>query len=608
MNKIHEKLKNLPALPGVYLMKSASGNIIYVGKSKMLKNRVRQYFQNSEKIGKVQAMVENIADFEYIVTDTEMEALVLECNLIKKHKPYYNILLKDSKQYPYIKLTLNEPYPRMLLARKILKDDAKYFGPYTAGVASDTMDVIKKAFKIATCKRVFPRDIGKERPCLNYHINLCAAPCINKVTQEEYRQIFSDICDFLSGDISGIIKRLKLEMLSASENMEFEKAADLRDKITRIESMSEKQKITLPGGGDKDIIAVVTGEIMANVQIFNVREGKLIGRNQMWLDFSLNETDKEILSKFIAQYYMESEFIPKEILINIMPEDEQVIGQWLSEKAGHKVVLRVPQKGKGLDIIKMAVKNANQAIEEQGKLKQAQKEQNKQAIEELQNSLGIMPLQRIEAFDISNTQGQNSVGSMVVFENGVPENSEYRHFKIKTVDKIDDYASTKEVVTRRLARLLSEREEKDSKFNKMPDVIFADGGYAHAVIINEAASGVGLNIPVFGMVKDAHHRTKALINTDGEIIALSQNAFRLIAEIQEEVHRVAISYHRKLMDADMKRSALDSIPGIGAKRKKQLLRTFGSVAGIKNATVAEIAAVDGISAAVAENIYRYLND
>ena len=609
MDKIQEKLKKIPALPGVYIMKAAGGKIIYVGKSKTLKNRVRQYFQKSGHNGKVGAMVENIEDFEYIVTDTEIEALVLECNLIKKHKPYYNILLKDSKQYPFIKLTTNQAWPKMSLVRKSAKDGAKYYGPYTAGVARDTMDVIRKVFKIPTCKKAFPRDIGKDRPCLNYHIGICVAPCTGRLGQTEYMQIFSDISDFLDGKTSGILKRLKEEMNDCAQALEFEKAADLRDKIHRIEAIRDKQNITIPGGGDKDILALARGDSAANIQIFNIRSGKLLGRNQLWLDFSLGETDAEIFAKFITQYYIESEYIPKEVLLNLLPEDAEVISSWLSEKTGGKVSLRVPQKGSGADIVRMAVKNAKQAIEEQGSLKQAQREQNKQALEELSAALGFsLPLQRIEAYDISNTQGQNSVGSMVVFENGVPENSEYRHFKIKTVDQIDDYASTKEVVTRRLNRLLQERSGQEGKFSKMPDAIFADGGYAHALTIFSAVESAGLSIPVYGMVKDAHHRTKSLITTDGEIIPLSDNAFHLVAEIQEEVHRVAITYHRKLMDADMKRSALDEIAGIGPKRKRQLLRAFGSVRAIKNASIEELAAVDGMSKAAAETVFQAFHE
>lgn len=603
MDKIHEKLKNLPSLPGVYIMKDECGSVIYVGKSKCLKNRVTQYFKKSGHGGKVGAMVENIRDFEYIVTDSETEALVLECNLIKKYMPHYNILLKDDKQYPYIKITA-EKYPKLLLARKTEKDGAEYFGPYTAGVANDTLEVIRKIFKIPTCKRKFPRDIGKERPCLNYHINMCMAPCGGNISEEEYNAVFSQIKSFLEGRISETVKSLKAQMFAYSDALEFEKAAAVRDKIERLKQLGEKQKITVYGRSDRDVVAAVCDDSLANVQIFNIREGKVIGRNRIWLVCNLNEDKGAVLSSFLTQYYLNCEFIPGNILINGEIEDKETIESWLTEKSGYKVKITVPQKGAGLDLIKLAEKNAEQDISDSKKLKSAQKDANKSALEQLETALELK-INRIEAYDISNTQGANSVGSMIVFENGVPEKSEYRYFKIKSVSGVDDYKSTYEVITRRFKRWT---EKKDEKFSKMPNVIFADGGLAHANVILSAVTSLGLDIPVFGMVKDTTHKTRALLTTDGEIITLTPEAFRLVCEIQEEVHRVAITFHRRLMSKDMSRSVLDGIEGIGAVKKRQLLRHFGSVAKIKAASVEQLMSADGISAKNAEVIYRFFHE
>lgn len=603
MDKIREKLKNLPSLPGVYIMKDEGGSVIYVGKSKCLKNRVTQYFKKSGHGGKVGAMVENIKDFEYIVTDSETEALVLECNLIKKYMPHYNILLKDDKQYPYIKITA-EKYPKLMLARKTEKDGAEYFGPYTSGVANDTIEVIRKIFKIPTCKKKFPRDIRKERPCLNYHINMCMAPCTGEISEEEYAEIFSQIKSFLEGKISETVKSLKTQMFNYSDKLEFEKAAAVRDKIERLKQLGEKQKITVYGRSDRDVVAVIPDDGLANVQILNIREGKVIGRNRIWLVCSLDEDKGSVLSSFLTQYYSNSEFIPGNILINGEPEDKEAIENWLTEKSGYKVKLTVPQKGAGLDLIKLAEKNAAQDISETKKLKTAHKTENKPALEQLETALGIK-INRIEAYDISNTQGANSVGSMIVFENGVPEKSEYRYFKIKSVTGIDDYKSTYEVITRRFKRWT---EKHDAKFSKMPDTIFADGGLAHANVILSAVKSLGLDIPVFGMVKDVTHKTRALLTTDGEVITLTPEAFRLVCEIQEEVHRVAITFHRRLMSKDMSRSVLDDIEGIGAVKKRGLLRHFGSAAKIKTASVEQLMQADGISAKNAETIYRFFHE
>ncbi|MBR6523238.1 MAG: excinuclease ABC subunit UvrC [Clostridia bacterium] len=599
-----EKLKKVPLLPGVYIMKSENGEVIYVGKSKALKNRLSQYFKKSGHTGKVGAMVANIADFEYIVTATETEALVLECNLIKKYSPHYNILLKDNKQYPYIKITAKEDFPKMEIARRDLKDGAKYFGPFTAGVARQTMDVIYKTFRLPDCKRVFPKDIGKERPCLNYHIGKCVAPCTGKISSEEYRGIIGEICDFLEGKAGDVIKRLRVQMGEASENLEFEKAADLRDKIGRIRELYEKQNITVSGGGDKDILAVKADNEIANIQIFNIRNGKMLGRNQIWVNLSLGEQPADVLESFIMQYYIESEFIPQTVLVNVLPSSHELIEDWLSKKQGVKITLRVPERGKYKDIMNMALLNASEAFKQRGEQKLKAAYEKREIIETFSREIGFeKPVGRIEAYDISNTSGKNSAGGMIVLENGEFKKSEYRLFKIKEVQGVDDYASTKEVISRRF-----KRSGEDKKFAKLPDVILADGGMGHVSAIKEAALALGFDIPVFGMVKDDRHRTQRLISSDGEIITLSQESFRFVTAIQNEVHRFAIGYHKKLRSDVLMRSELDNIEGIGPVKKRALLRAFGSVKAIEKATIPQLAAADGVNEELAKKIYKYFHD
>ncbi|MBR2847453.1 MAG: excinuclease ABC subunit UvrC [Clostridia bacterium] len=602
MNNIKEKLKNLPLLPGVYIMKSSDGEVIYVGKSKLLKNRVSQYFRNSGITGKVRAMVDNIADFEYIVTATETEALVLECNLIKKFKPFYNILLKDSKQYPYIKVSVQNEYPKISFVRKIANDGAKYYGPYTGGSARETIDVVRKVFKVPSCNRVFPRDIGKDRPCLNYHINNCSAPCSGKISKEEYREVFKNICEFLDGKTGEIERQLKTEMKLLSENLEFEKAAQVRDKLTSIAALKEKQNIIIPGGGDRDVVSAAFDGSNADLQVFNIRGGKLIGRKEVHISYLLSETPQEVFAKFLVQHYMDAEFIPAEILINTEPDDKEAILEFLEEKAEKKVELRIPQRGPGRDLIKMATDNAMRSLDERTGLFAKKEEENRPALEELSSAMGFsLPIRRIEAYDISNTAGHNSVGAMAVLLNGVPESSLYRFFKIKTVVGANDYASITEVIERRL------RHGDDEGFGSLPGAIFVDGGLGHCSAAFAAMEAAGVHVPVFGMVKDNFHKTRALITPDGEIIELSDRAFSLVASLQEEVHRVAISYHRKLENKEMSRSALDEIAGIGPKKKRMLLRAFGSVKNIKNASVSDLAAC-GIGVKSAEIVYKYFNE
>lgn len=604
MDNIREKLKCLPMQPGVYIMKSADGEVIYVGKSKLLKNRVTQYFTGVHT-GKVAAMVSNIRDFEYIVTANETEALVLECNLIKKHKPYYNILLKDSKQYPYIKITKNEKFPKISLARRISKDGAKYYGPYTAAVARDTLDTVRKIFRVHTCNKKFPSDIGKDRPCLNYHIKTCLAPCSGNVSQEQYSAVFDEICMLLDGNTSSVIKKLKSQMEDAAASLEFEKAADLRDKIGRIRQLAEQQNMTTPDSGDRDIIAVVLSESSANVQLMNIRDGKLIGRNSTWISLSLDESPETVMANYVTQYYFENQFIPAEILVNHLPDSHEVISSWLSENAGFKISFKKPLRGTKLELVKMAEDNARRATVDRGKIFEMEIARNKEALENLSEAAGLaMPAHRIESYDISHTRGKNTVGSMVVYEKGVKQPGEYRHFKIKSVSYGDDYGATYEVISRRFYDYNIQKKG----FENLPALILADGGLGQVHIIENALEKCNISgVKVLGMVKDDRHQTNMLIDKNGEIIPLSQEAFRLISEIQNEVHRVAVSYHRKLSETELSRSVLDEIPGIGAKRKKALLRAFGSVKAIKNASPAELAEVDGISTAVAEEIFRFFN-
>ncbi len=599
---IQEKLELLPDCPGVYIMKDLGGNIIYVGKSKCLKNRVRQYFtHNSSHTPKVISMVQAIHDFEYIMTDTEWEALVLECNLIKKHKPYYNILLKDSKQYPYIRLTTEETFPKLVLARKAEKNGSKYFGPFSGGIVKDTLDTLKKTFKLRTCNRNLPRDIGKGRPCLNHHIGLCLAPCSGKISEKEYMAITDEIVDFLEGRETELITRLEKQMYALSDAMHFEAAAAVRDKINHLKGISEKQKITSVGGGDRDIIAIVNGPGTANAQVFSFRKGKLLGREELWLEGVSYENEEQVAGDFLAQFYMTCEYIPPEILINLHPADTRLISTWLSEKKGSKVTIRIPERGAGREIMEMAVKNGIKAVHDYHESASRDRSRNALAVSELAKAINLENISRIEAYDISTTSGKNSVGSMAVFENGELNKSEYRHFKIKTVEGVDDYGSLDEVLTRRFARF----KNGDKSFEKAPDLILADGGVLQANVIDNAVKKAGLSLPVYGMVKDSHHKTRALVSTDGEIIPVSNEAFRVISMIQEEVHRIAIGYHRKLRNRTMVHSTLEDIPGIGAKRRAALIKHFKNIKAISAATPEELARAEGISPTLAEVIYKH---
>lgn len=609
------ELKNLPEQPGVYLMHDKNDTIIYVGKAKILKNRVRQYFQNSANhTPKVRAMVANIAYFEYIVTDTEIEALVLECNLIKKYKPRYNILLKDDKQYPYIKVTINEDYPRVFMTRKMVNDGAKYFGPYMgSSTIKNTLEIIQKIFHPPTCNRKFPDDMGKGRPCLNYHIKNCFAPCMGNKTKQEFRDVFFEICAFLEGNHTKLIKSLENEMKTASHNMEFERAADFRDKIRAINAIDEKQKIINAGKQtDEDIIAFTTSGNRAFVEVFFVRSGKVIGRENYRIDGVDDMSDSDIMTDFVKQFYATAVYIPKEILIEYTIDDFDLVKAWLSEKRGHGVDLQVPQRGEKKHLIEMVKKNAVIACDNFN-VERAKLEEQNTVLIKLADCLGLeSKLWRIESYDISNISGSENVAAMVVFENGYAKKSAYRKFKIKSFEGQDDYAAMREVIYRRFRRALDERDAveqgkmrpDEARFLPLPDLILLDGGKGHLSVISELLSEIDADVPVFGMVKDNKHRTRALVSEKGEIeISMISNVFHFITKIQDEVHRTAITYHRQLHMKQAVKSELEEIKGVGQKRRADLLAHFKTVAKISKADLEELENV--VDKRTAENVYNY---
>lgn len=614
MFDIAEELKKLPQKPGVYLMKDADGHVIYVGKAINLKNRVRQYFQSSRnQTAKTQSMVPHIREFEYIVTDSEMEALLLECNLIKKYHPYYNILLKDDKTYPYIKVTIQEDYPRIFLTRRMDKDKAKYYGPFTDVLAAkETVETLHKLFPIRKCKKVFPRDIGRERPCLNHHIGQCMAPCSGNVPKETYQVYIKDAMDFLEGKHDAILKKMEQEMMQAAESMEFEKAAALRDKIRAIRSVAEKQKISNTGLGDVDVIAFVRAFTECLVQVFFIRGGKMTGRENFTLTALEEQSRAEILTAFVKQFYSGTAYIPKEIILQeaLLEEENALIAAYLSERRGSKVVLTVPVKGEKQKLVELAHKNAMLIFEQFGEKMRREEQRTKGAMEEVRAALGLEgSLRRVEAYDISNTQGFESVGSMVVFEDGRAKNSDYRKFKIKTVIGANDYASMKEVITRRLNHALRERAEgKATSFTRLPDLILMDGGKTQVHAAEEVLLSFGMEIPVCGMVKDDKHRTRGLLFQEKEIkLSLTSEGFKLVTRIQDEVHRFAITYHRKLRDERNLHSVLDDIKGIGTVRRKALMRHFGSIERIAAAEVADLLEAEGMTIPAAEAVYLFFH-
>ena len=609
---IQEELKKLPGKPGVYIMHDETDAIIYVGKAISLKNRVRQYFQSSRNKGvKIEQMVTHIRRFEYIVTDSELEALVLECNLIKEHHPKYNTMLMDDKTYPFIKVSTNEAFPRVMLARKIQKDKAKYFGPYTsAGAVRDTIELLHKLYHIRSCSRNLPRDIGKERPCLNYHIKQCDAPCQGYISQEEYGKAVNEVVRFLGGNFEGIQKELEQKMQEASETLEFEKAIEYRELLSSVRKISQKQKITDSRGEDRDILAAATEEEDAVVQVFFIRGGRLIGRDHFYLRIGKEETLGNILDSFIKQYYAGTPFIPGELMVQAEPEERELIEEWLSVKRGSKVNIRIPKKGSKEKLVELAANNAKLVLTKDKERLKREEGRTIGAVKEIEKLLGLQNIVRMEAYDISNTNGFESVGSMVVYEKGKPKRNDYRKFKIKGIKGADDYGSMREVLTRRFTHGMRERKESKELggFTAFPDLILMDGGKGQVNVAQEVLDVLELHIPVCGMVKDDHHRTRGLYYQNEEIeIDRSSEAFRLITRVQDEAHRFAIEYHKQLRGKGQVHSILDDIEGIGATRRKALMRSFSSLEEIKGATTEELAAIPSMNEKAAESVYNFFH-
>lgn len=608
MFDIEEELKKLPAKPGVYIMHDKSDAVIYVGKAISLKNRVRQYFQSSRNLSpKIRKMVSLVARFEYIVVDSEMEALVLECNLIKEHRPKYNTMLKDDKHYPYIRVTVNEPFPRVLFARSRGKDKAKYFGPYTSGQAvKDTLDLLKKTYQIRNCNLNLPKE-KSNRPCLYYHMGQCKAPCQGEISREEYGAAIEQVMAFLGGNLSLITKRLEQLMKEASMNLEFEKAAEYRDLLNSVHRMAERQKADADLTVDRDIAAIATAGEEAVVQVFFVREGKMIGREHFYLTGVEGEDRAFVLQEFIKQFYGGTPHIPKELLLSEEIEERELLENYLSERSGRRVKILAPKKGEKERLVELAEKNASMVLQKDAEKIAAEEKKTKGAADEIAELLGLPELGRTESFDISNTAGFASVASMVVFENGRPNKAEYRKFRIKTVQGSDDYASMREVLTRRFSHGLKELEEgTEEKFSKFPDLILMDGGKGQVNIAEQVLYELGINIPVCGMVKDDKHRTRGLYFHNEEL-PMNQHGegFRLLTRIQDETHRFAIEYHRSLRGKEQVHSILDEIEGIGPTRRRALMKAFGSQEAIREATEEELAAVDSMNAAAAHAVYTF---
>lgn len=606
MFNIEDELKKLPTSPGVYLMHDAQDAIIYVGKAINLKNRVRQYFQSSRNKGpKIEKMVTKIQRFEYIVTDSELEALILECNLIKEHRPRYNTMLTDDKSYPFIKVTVGEDYPRVLFARQMKKDKSRYYGPYTSsGAVKDSIDLVNKVFGLRTCNRSLPKDIGKERPCLYHHIHQCAAPCQGYISKEDYRERVKGAMDFLNGNFRNAIAELEKKMQKASEELKFEEAMEYRDLIMSIKRIGERQKITGSDGEDKDIIAVEMDNDDAVVQIFFVRDGKLIGRDHFFLRAAAGDGKSQVLRSFVQQFYMGTPFIPRELILQETIEDIPLMEEWLTKKRGHRVYIRVPKKGAKEKLVELAAQNARMVLTQDKERIKREEGRTIGAVKEIAELLGLERLNRIEAFDISNISGFESVGSMIVYEKGKPKRSDYRKFKIKWVKGANDYASMEEVLTRRFNRALEESEG----FTCLPDLIMMDGGRGQVNIALNVMESLNLSIPVCGMVKDDHHRTRGLYFNNVELpIDRSSEGFKLITRIQDEAHRFAIEYHRLLRSKGQVHSILDDIPGIGPARRKALMRAYQSLDEIKNATIEELKQVPSMNEKAAKQIYEFFH-
>lgn len=612
MFDIPEELKKLPGKPGVYIMHDETDMIIYVGKAISLKNRVRQYFQSSRNKGaKIEQMVTHIRRFEYIVTDSELEALVLECNLIKEHHPKYNTMLMDDKAYPFIKVTADEAYPRIMLARKMIKDKAKYFGPYTsAGAVKDTIELIRKLYHIRSCNRKLPRDTGKERPCLNYHIHQCDAPCQGYISQEAYQKSVQEVLHFLNGNYDIILKRLEKQMQDAAEVLEFEKAAEYRELLFSVQKIAQKQKITDTAGEDRDVIAMATEYADAVVQVFFIRGGRLIGRDHFYLKTAPGETEKETLTSFIKQFYAGTPYIPSQLMLPQEVEDQELLEEWLSKKKERRVHLIIPKKGQKEKLVELAEKNAAMVLQKDKERLKREEGRTIGAVKELEKILGLSGISRMEAFDISNTSGFASVGSMVVYERGKPKKNDYRKFRIKSVQGPDDYASMEEVLTRRFTHGLREQEEGKELggFTVFPDLILMDGGRGQVNIAEEVLQKLDISIPVCGMVKDDHHRTRGLYYKNVELpIDIHSEAFRLITRIQDEAHRFAITFHRQLREKGQVRSILDDIPGVGPARRKELMKHFENIDAIKQASVEELQKLPSMNKKSAEDVYKFFH-
>ncbi len=602
MFDIQEHLKTLPASPGVYIMKDKFGNVIYVGKAVSLKNRVRQYFQSSKNHSdKVRSMVKNIFSFEYIMTDSELEALILECNLIKKYKPKYNILLRDDKTYPYIKVTVNEDYPRVLKVRRILKDKAKYFGPYSnVSAVNDTIDIIRNIYPIRTCNIDMDKAIKSGmRPCLNYHIKKCIGPCTGMVSKKEYMDMIDEILLFLSGKEDKLVGVLEEKMKAASMVLDFEEAASYRDKISSLKDVMEKQKISnVQNDSDQDVIAMANFDQEACVQVFFIRNGKVSGRENFMLEGVKDSDRSTILGSFIKQFYMSQEYIPRELIVEEEFLDMEIMEEILSSKRGTAVSIRVPKRGDKRALVLMVRKNADEYLLKFDDLKKKKYEKSIGSLEELGKLLDLdaKNLNRIEAYDISNIQGVDSIGTMVVYTKGIKDKKEYRRFKIKTVEGPDDYASMAEVLDRRL------------KHGNLPDLILLDGGKGQVSAVKKVLEENGEDIPLWGMYKDDRHRTKGLLNGEKTIeLDRTTSLYRFVAGIQEEVHNYSISYHRSLRDKRMTKSVLDDIPGIGPKRKKALMDRFKDIDKLKKASKEDLVAIDGITDRLADEVLRHIN-
>lgn len=610
---IEEELKKLPAKPGVYIMHDEKDEIIYVGKAISLRNRVRQYFQSSRNKGaKIEQMVTHISRFEYIITDSELEALVLECNLIKEHRPKYNTMLKDDKSYPFIKVTVQEAFPRVLFARRMKKDKNRYFGPYTsAGAVKDVIELVRKLYQVRSCNRTLPRDCGKDRPCLYYHMKQCTAPCQGNVPEEVYREKIQKVIRFLNGDFKETIDQLTEKMMAASEEMRFEDAMEYRDLIQSIRKIGERQKITGYGQEDKDIIAVAMDESLdlreqdAVVQVFFMRDGKLIGRDHFYLRVARGDTKAQVLSSFLKQFYAGTPFIPREIMLQKEIEDSEIIEEWLSARRKQRVHIRVPKKGTKEKLIELAEENAKMVLSKDRERIKREEGRTIGAVHEIEEWLGLSGLVRMEAFDISNISGFESVGSMVVYEKGRPKRSDYRKFKIRSVQGANDYASMEEILTRRFTH---ENNGEYDSFAKMPDLLLMDGGKGQVNIALQVLEKLGLTIPVCGMVKDDHHRTRGLYFNNAEIpIETSSEGFHLITRIQDEAHRFAIEYHRSLRGKEQVHSVLDDIQGIGDTRRKALMRKFKSIENIRDASVEELSQTESMNQRSAQQVYDFFH-